>query len=117
MPVVAGAAAFCFAAAAAASMGGGLQVLATGWQEMRDPKGVYYVNQATGETSWEKPLMAAPSEAEADAVQQQAWCRQWLSVAYRQRIRGRWDCKWPVMLSDLALLVVGGHREYALNAG
>ena len=28
-----------------------------------------------------------------DAVQQQAWCRQWLSVAYRQRIRGRWDCK------------------------
>ena len=46
-----------------------------------------------------------------DAVQQQAWCRQWLSVAYRQRIRGRWDCKWPVMLSDLALLVVGGRRE------
>ena len=46
-----------------------------------------------------------------DAVQQQAWCRQWLSVAYRQQIRGQWDCKWPVMLSDLALLVVGGRRE------
>ena len=60
------------AAEAAAEASRGLQVLASGWQEVRGPSGTYYCNAATGETSWDKPTMAAPSAIEAETQVKEA---------------------------------------------
>ena len=49
-----------------------IQVLATGWQEVRGPSGTYYCNTTTSESSWDKPLMAAPSLPEAEEAVRQA---------------------------------------------
>ena len=53
-------------------MSANIQVLAAGWQEVAGAQGIYYCNATTGETSWEKPLMSAPSASEADSIVQQA---------------------------------------------
>ena len=52
--------------AAAAAKSSGLQVLAPGWTEVQGPNGPYYCNPSTGETSWTKPIINAPSASEAE---------------------------------------------------
>jgi len=44
-----------------------VQIPAPGWAEMRGAMGAYYVNEATGESAWERPLEVAPSAHELQA--------------------------------------------------
>ncbi|KAL3912649.1 MAG: hypothetical protein SGPRY_008264 [Prymnesium sp.] len=42
-------------------------ILRPGWREERGPQGVYFVNDFSGESSWEKPTAEAPPMAEVEA--------------------------------------------------